>query len=206
MLAVACTANSGGGSPGSPSSSGSPGSSVSSNKTSSASSSSNTSGPKPLSQRLEEKTGYKQTSNGAWVPQSNQRSSFEKKGKSPYFQGEYQKKSYQTEGYAKKSWWGNKDYGRKEYENDKDGSHFQKNSRFDNQGAPESGAEADLPGAYQTNNYATHSAREASKGKLAKPSNTQTDTRRKVYPAPEIIDWRQQRTLSLEQSKGLLGH
>lgn len=183
MLAVSCGANSG------------------ADKTNSSSASS----PKPLSQRLNEKNGYKQNSTGEWVAQSNQRSSFEQQKKSPYFQGNYEKKSYQTEAYTKKSWWGNKDYGRKEYDNDKDGSRFQQQSRFDNQGAPETGTAAELPGTYQTNNYATNPARETGKSKLAKPSDKQTDTRRKAYPAPEIIDWRQQRALSLEQSKGILG-
>ena len=48
---------------------------------------------KSLSQRLEEKNGYKQDPKGNWVPQNDKRSSFESKGTSPYFQGDYQKKS-----------------------------------------------------------------------------------------------------------------
>jgi hypothetical protein len=161
---------------------------------------------KPLSQRLNQKNGYKQDTQGNWVPQNDQRSSFESKGKSPYFQGEYARKSYQTTDYAKKSWWGNKDYGRKPYAGDTDGSRFQKKSRFSQQGAPESDTAADLPGAYQTGTYATGAARETGRDGISKPSDTETDIRRRVYQSPEIIDWREQRSLSLEQSKGILGH
>ena len=60
----------------------------------------------PMSQRLEQKNGYTQDAKGNWVPQNDKRSSFESQGKSPYFDGSYGKTAYQTEPYAKKSWWG----------------------------------------------------------------------------------------------------
>jgi hypothetical protein len=161
---------------------------------------------KSLSQRLEQKNGYKQDAKGNWVPQTDQRSSFETKGTSPYFQGEYGKNSYKTGEYAKKSWWGNKDYGRQAYAGDTDGSRFQKSSGLDGKRAPEASTSADLPDPYQTGTYATNSAHETGKSAIAKPSDTETDVRRRVYQAPEIMDWRQQRSLSVEQSKGILGH
>ena len=160
-----------------------------------------------LSQRLEEKNGYKQDPKGNWVPQNDKRSSFESKGTSPYFQGDYQKKSYQTSAYAKKSWWGDKDYGSQTYTGNTDGKRFRKSSSLDGQGARESGTAAALPATtYQTDTYATGTARETGRGSIAKPSDTRTDMRRKVFKEPEIVDWKQQRTLSLEQSKGILGH
>ena len=58
---------------------------------------------------------------------------------------------------------------------------------------------------YETGNYATGAAREAGLNGIAKPSDAVTDRRRKVYKAPDIIDYEQQRALSLEQSKGFLG-
>lgn len=161
---------------------------------------------KSLSQRLDESNGYKQDADGKWLPKSDKRSSFETKGKSAYFQGEYAKKAYKTGEYSKKSWWGNKEYGRQPYAGNTDGSRFQKSSRLDGKGARESGDAADIPKTYQTDGYATNAAREAGQSGLAKPSDAETDNRRKVYPAPEIIDWREQRALSLEQSKGILGH
>ena len=161
---------------------------------------------KPMSQRLEEKNGYKQDPKGNWVPQNDKRSSLEAKGSSPYFQGKYQKNTYQTDTRAKKSWWGNKEYGRQEYAGNSDGSRFQKPSRLDGKSAHETGASANIPDTYQTGTYATNSARETGRSKLAKPSNAQADLRRKVFKEPEIIDWKEQRSLSVEQSKGILGH
>ena len=160
---------------------------------------------KPLSQRLDESNGYKQDADGNWLPKGDKRSSFEAKGKSPYFQGEYGKKTYKTGELSKKSWWGNKDYGRQEYSGNTDGSRFQKSSRLDGKSAREAGSAAGIPDAYQTDSYATGAAREAGQSGLAKPSDTETDIRRRVFQQPGMIDWREQRELSLEQSKGILG-
>lgn len=149
--------------------------------------------------------GFRTDANGNLVPRSNKRSSFENKGDSPYFKGEYGKKNFETGEYTKKSWWGNKDYGRQQYAGNTDGSRFQKNSRFDDKGAREAGDSADIPGPYQTEGYATGAAREAGKDNLTKPFNTEIENRRGEFQQPEIIDWREQRALSLEQSRGILG-
>ena len=161
---------------------------------------------KTLSQRLDQKNGYKQDDHGNWVPQVDQRSQYESKGKSPYFQGNYDKKTYQTGNYDKKSWWGNKDFGSKQYANNTDGSRFQKNSQFSQQSARESGSPANLTGAYQTGAYATGPAREAGHQGILRKSDSATESRRNAYPQPEVIDWQEQRNLSVEQSKGILGH
>ena len=161
--------------------------------------------PKPLSQRINENNGYKQDAEGNWLPQTDKRSSFESQGASAYFEGDYGKKQFQTAEYSKKSWWGNKDYGRKAYADNTDGSRFQKSSGLDGQGASEAGKSAGMSNAFATDHYATGTAREADTTRIDRPSDAETDIRRKVYQAPEIIDWRQQRSLSLEQSKGILG-
>lgn len=164
-------------------------------------------GFKPLSQRLDESNGYTQDAAGNWVPRDDKRSSFESQGASPYFNNKsnYNQQTYQAGEYSKKSWWGNKDYGRKSYAGDTDGSRFQKGSRLQGQSARETGGSADIPDAYQTGGYATSAAREAGARDITKPSDAETDIRRRVYKQPEIIDWREQRSLTLEQSKGILG-
>lgn len=174
---------------------------------SSAATSSATPVHKPLSQRIDQKNGYKQDTKGNWVPVNDQRSSFESKGTSPYFQNQYQKtKDYQTKEVDRKSWWGTKQYERQKYAGNTDGSRFQKDSALSGKDAHEATTTAaDIPAAYKTSSYATHDAREAGKHDLAKPSDAATDTRRKVYPAPAIIDWKEQRSLSVDQSKGILG-
>jgi hypothetical protein len=168
---------------------------------------SSTSAPtlKPLSQRLEEQNGYAKDAKGNWVPRNDKRSSFENQGEAAYFKKDFKKKDYKTGDYAKKSWWGNKQYDRRSYAGKTDGSRFEKASALQGQGAREAGSAADVPGAYQTDNYATNSARETTSSAIAKPSNDGIENRRGVFQPPEIIDWREQRSLSVDQSRGILG-
>jgi hypothetical protein len=159
-----------------------------------------------LSQRMEQKNGYQQDANGNWTAQSGQRSSFETKGKSAYFEGKYQTKTYQAPDYATKSWWGNKSYDPQKYAGNTDASRLKTDSGLSGKGAREAGTAADIHAPYQTGTYATGAARETGHDAVSKPSDTQTDIRRRVFKQPDIIDWREQRSLSLEQSRGILGH
>lgn len=161
---------------------------------------------KKLTERVTEDNGYKQDSNGNWVPRSDKRSSFESQGESAYFKKDFNKKEYKTGDYAKKSWWGNKDYDRKTYAGNTDASQFQKGSSMQGQGARETGNKVDLPGAYNTGDYATSTAREAGAKTIAKGSNDMIENRRKVFEQPEITDWHEQRSFTMDRSKGILGH
>ncbi len=161
---------------------------------------------KPLSQRIEEKNGYKKDAEGNWVPMNDKRSSFESKGQDPNFTKDYKKTEYKTGDYAKKSWWGNKDYDSKQYAGNTDGNRFQKSSDLQGKGARESGNAAKIPDSYKTDTYATSAAREANSNPIAKPSNDGIENRRNGFPQPEIVDWKEQRSLSVDQSKGILGH
>lgn len=167
--------------------------------------SSSTPAIKPLSQRIDEKNGYKKDANGNWQAEAEKRSSFETQGPSAFFKGDYAKKDYKTTSYSKKSWWGNKDYQTQEYAGSTDGSRFQQSSRLNGKGARDSGKSAGLTKAYQTRDYATNSAREQGSQKIKKTSDTETDIRRRVFPTPDVIDWKEQRSLSIGQSKGILG-
>lgn len=160
---------------------------------------------KSLNQRMTESNGYKQDAKGNWVPQNDRRSEFESKGESNYAKKNYQKQEYKTGDYAKKSWWGNKDYGSKKYPGNTDASRFQTRSKLQGKGAPEAGTQAQLHAPYQTGDYATGAAREADTAPIRKGSNDQIENRRQTFQPPEIIDWREQRSLSMDQSKGILG-
>ena len=165
-------------------------------------------GPRPLSQRLNESNGFAVDSEGNWVPRNDRRSSFESQGESPYFKGgnSNQGKEYRTGDYTRKSWWGSKDYGRSSYLGNTDANHFREASRLQGQGAPETGRAAHGGDeSYRTGGYRTGGARESSARRLDKPSDAETDVRRRVFQPPEIIDWSEQRKLSLEQSRGILG-
>jgi hypothetical protein len=160
---------------------------------------------KGLSERMNESNGYKQDSEGNWTPQSDRRSPYESQGETHDAKKDFKKQAYKTGDYTKKSWWGNKDYGRQTYEGNTDGSRFQKSSALQGKGAREGGTNADIPDNYQTNAYATGAAREAGGKQIKKGSNAEIENRRRGYEQPEIIDWREQRTLSMDQSKGILG-
>jgi hypothetical protein len=160
---------------------------------------------KPLSERMNEKNGYKQDASGNWVAQNDRRSPYESKGSTYDSKKSFQKTDYKTGDFAKKSWWGNKEYDRKSYAGDTDGSRFQKSSALQGETAPEAGDAAKIPGAYKTDTYATNAARESGNKEIDRPSNTIVESREKVFQQPEIIDWKEQRKLSLDQSKGILG-
>lgn len=159
-----------------------------------------------MSERLNEKNGYQKDANGNWIPQSDKRSAFENKGDDPNFSKKFKKSDYKTGDYAKKSWWGSKGYDSKTYAGNTDGSRFQKSSNLQDKGAHESGSAAKIAEPYKTTQYATNNAREGGKKPIAKPSNDGIENRRESYQAPEIIDWREQRNLTMDQSKGILGH
>lgn len=159
-----------------------------------------------LSQRLNEKSGFVQDSEGNWKPKVDRRSSFESVGESPYFKGDYAKKEYKAGEYSKKSWWGSKPYESKSYEGDVDGSRFAKTSRFNGTVARDGKQSAREGGtSYQTEGYATSQARETDGKRLDRPSDAETDVRRRVFQQPDIIDYRDQRKLSLQQTKSFLG-
>lgn len=161
---------------------------------------------KSLSERMGDKNGYKQDSEGNWTVQNDQRSPYESKGTTYDAKKSFQKSTYKTGDFEKKSWWGNKEYDRKSYTGNTDGSRFQKKSSLQGEKAPEANEEAKIAGPYQTDSYATGTAREAGNSAIEKPSNAFTDSRQKKFQQPEIIDWKERRSLSVDQSKGILGH
>ncbi len=161
---------------------------------------------KSMSERMNEGGGYKQDEDGNWVPKSDKRSSFDSQRESAYFKGKIDKKDYKTGDYAKKSWWGSdKDYGRKSYEGNTDGSRFQTAARQDGQMARADGQKAKLTGPFETNTLDRKSAREAGASAIPRTTDASVQSQREKYVAPSVIDWREQRRMSMDQSRGILG-
>ena len=154
---------------------------------------------------MNESNGYKQDADGNWKARSDRRSQYENKGEATYFKKSFKKQAYKKGEYAKKSWWGNKEYDRQSYAGKTDGSRFQKTASQQGQGALEAKTVAAISDNYETGRYATNTAREAGASQVAKPKNSEIENRRKVFDQPGIIDWRERRSLSLDQSKGILG-
>lgn len=159
---------------------------------------------KSLLSRITEDSGYKQDSEGNWVAKDNRRSPYESMGQSAYFSKDFKKKDYKAGDYAKKSWWGNKEMDRQSYAGDTRAA-VPKTSDLQGKGAREPVKVMNAPGSYDTTPYGTSSARETGAGGIAKPSNDGIENRREGYQQPEIIDWRAQRSLSVDQSRGILG-
>lgn len=165
---------------------------------------------KPFSERMGNMMagrdgGFAKDSEGNFLPSSNKRSSFETNRNSPHFKGDYAKKDYKTKDYSKKSWWGDTTHDKKSYGGDTDGSRFQTASRYQGSGAREGGTSARLPGEYNTQDYRTGASREANSKRLDKPSDAETDIRRQVYTAPVVVDWKEQRSMSMGETKSFLG-
>lgn len=154
---------------------------------------------------MNEKNGYKQDSEGNWKVESDRRSPYESQGSTYDAKKSFKKTDYKAGDFTKKSWWGNKEYDRQNYAGNTDGSRFQQSSSLQSEKAAESKEKANIAGPYQTENYATNSAQEAGNGPITKGTNDAIETRRKAFKQPDIIDWREQRSLSIEQSKGILG-
>jgi hypothetical protein len=160
---------------------------------------------KSLSERMNENSGFKQDASGNWVAQNDRRSPYESQGSTYDADKSFQTNDYKTGDFAKKSWWGNKEYDRQSYSGNTDGSRFQTSSALQGETAPEAGDAAKIPDPYQTDTYATGAAREAGNKPISRPSNAIVESRERAFRQPEIIDWREQRKLSLDQSKGILG-
>ncbi len=161
--------------------------------------------PETLAQRLSGTSGYKQDANGKWAPSSNKRSSFEKQGQSPYFKGEIEKKAYQTGDYEKTSWWGKKAYQHSEYKGDTDGSRFKIESKQQGKVAYLGNKKVDTLDPYQTNRLEYGGARESDAERMEKPRNDYAESKRRSYVQPSVIDWEEQRKISLEESRSILG-
>lgn len=151
--------------------------------------------------------GYQRDKEGNLVMKGKgKRSEFENVGADPNFSGkDYSKKEYKAGEYARQSFWGNKSYDRKSFQGDTDGNRFQKASDLGGQSAREATGGKDFSKGYDTGSYATGSARESTQAGIVKRSNDQIENRREVFDDPDIVDWRQDRAMSIERSKSILG-
>ncbi|MDX1680554.1 MAG: hypothetical protein R3242_07475 [Akkermansiaceae bacterium] len=157
-----------------------------------------------LSGRLSQSHGYKMDDQGNWVPRTDKRSQYEFYGDSAQFDGSVSRKSFNTNRLEKGSWMGSKEYARPRHRHTGSNSGFASASRLDGQDAA---LERRLrtPARITGNHIARDTAQESHGNRADKPENAAVQHRREVYVEPAIIDYRQQRELSIQQSKQLLG-
>jgi len=173
-----------------------------------AASSSTAAGPKTMSQKFNGPP-VKQGANGEWPDDVKKFSASDSKRVSPYFNAKSSiAKPYKTGEYAKTEWTGKqKDVPMPAYGGNTDGNRFHTPSRIQHDAAHEtSTTTATLPGDYKTGDYKTSTAHEQGAKQLSKPSNAIVDSRRGVYPEPDVVSWKQQRAMDMKTTKGFLGH
>jgi len=159
----------------------------------------------PMSQRLNQEQGYVRDSEGNWLPRSNKRSQFENRSATGTDrQNAFANRRFGANEYQTAEWTRAQSAAPQGYKGNTDGSGFQTAAAAQGQTARQSGARARTPGNYQTNNFGTSNSRENSARRHDRPVDAQTDNRRDTFPHPEIIDWRQQRDLSVDQSRSIL--
>ncbi len=159
----------------------------------------------PLSQRLSQEQGYVQDSEGNWVARSNRRSQFENRTPAGIRRGNANSnRRFNAAEYQPAEWTRTSSSRPESFTGDTDGSTFQTTAAAQGSRARQSGARARTPESYRTGEYGTGSSRENRARRLPRPGDTQTENRRDNVPPPEIIDWRQQRELTVDQSRSLL--
>jgi hypothetical protein len=168
---------------------------------------SETSRPRTLTERLnsKEKQGYFKDSEGNWKSNSNKRSSFESAGQASMGKKDFNTKKFNPGNYEKKSWWGNREYKPQQYAGNTDASRFATTAPDAGKSAAEAGNSSFFSGKkVDANRITRQGAREESATGLSRPSDAETDLRRKVYQEPTIIDWREQRALQIKDTKSWL--
>lgn len=148
--------------------------------------------------------GFRQDAKGNLVPKSDKRSPFENQGEASFAKKDFNGRAYKANDYQKKAFWGNKEYDRKSYAGNTDGSRFQQSAAQQGKSAREASNGTNFHSDYKTGTYATDSARESRVAGLKKKSNDLIESRQEVFDQPEVIDWRQERSMSVQDSKGLL--
>jgi hypothetical protein len=125
----------------------------------------------------------------------------------PQFKGRWEGKEYQAGELRKKSWWGDKDYVKKVYGGNTDANGLRKDSRFNGRTAGEGAVAArDSGKAYDTGTFETGRAREDGSGQaISKISDAETDERRRVFTDPDIIPWKEQNGVTIEEAKKSMG-
>ena len=125
----------------------------------------------------------------------------------PEFKGRWEGKEFAAGEYRKKSWWGDKDYVTKAFGGNTDANSLRKDSRFNGREAGEGSVAArDAGKVYDTGAYNTGRAREEGRGQaIDKVSDAETDERRRLFTDPDIIPWKEQNGVTIEQTKDALG-
>jgi hypothetical protein len=158
-----------------------------------------------MSERLNQDQGYTRDADGNWVPRSDKRSPFESRGAANLqSRNTVNPRKYEPAEFRKTEWTRATSNTPKEYRGDTDGSRFRSESDAQGKTARQSGTRARTSGRYRTGEFATHTSQEDGARRHDRPTDAHTENRRKTFVEPEITDWREQRDMSIEQSRSIL--
>lgn len=123
------------------------------------------------------------------------------------FTGDFARQRYEGDlrEYQKRSFWGRKDYARQVYDGGSGGGLVLREAREGAVAARE-GARAAGEGSrvFQSDAIQGKVAQEERGRPLARPTDAETDLRRRVFEEPEVKNWRRQ-SLGVEDTRAMLG-
>lgn len=159
----------------------------------------------PLSQRLNQEQGYQQDAEGNWIARSDRRSQFDGMSAAGVERSNPATgRGYHAGAFEPAEWTRATSARPQSYTGPTDGSAFRTTAAAQGKTARQSGTRSDIGGVHPTGGYRTGTADETSAPRINRTSDALTENRRDDIPPPEIIDWKSQRKLSLDQSRSML--
>ncbi|HEX5789997.1 MAG TPA: hypothetical protein VFY13_02540 [Luteolibacter sp.] len=158
-----------------------------------------------LSQRIDMDYGYMVDDKGNWRPKVDKRSSFERQGDSQFTHKTLSTPTLEKKSAITKSWDGSKTLDLPEFAKKDASVYGSGNSHENGKGSRYTGMASNVTGDIKHRQFGTKSARETDVADVEKKVDAATQNRREGFVQPEIIDYRQQRDLSVKDSKDMLG-
>ncbi len=162
--------------------------------------------PRSMNERFNArgKEGYYQDTEGNWKIKDDKRSSFESVGRSPLENQQYSGKAYKPGTVEKPSWWGNTQYQKQSYLGNTSANQYQTTAADAGKSANESGAGSVFSSkSVTTRNINRTSALESNRSNAMQGADAAREAQR-AYAQPDIIDWQEQRSLQLKDTKSWL--
>jgi hypothetical protein len=162
--------------------------------------------PRTMNERFNNrsKEGYYQDGEGNWKTNNNKRSSFESVGRASMAQQQYKGKSYEANRVEKSAWWGNQRYEASRFAGNTSADQYKTAAKGVREDATESGQKSIFSRkSMKTQTLDTQTARENSQARVLDGSPSARETQQR-YDEPTIIDWKEQRSLDIKDTKSWL--
>lgn len=151
--------------------------------------------------------GIMRDAEGNLVVTTNRRSVFDSERENATFRGTNRSTNQQfaASQFATRSWQGDRESNAgSAYAGSTDGSRFQ-GSRSSGATTASQQGQGFATRGIATSGYSTGQAREEGRPGIARQTDAATERRREIQAQPEVIDWREQRSMDLRQVRSILG-